>query len=195
MYTAEIVFTKTGARGILVYPDFYDLFTQVGDLPDQDTLAVIQMLRGEGGLPKQDYLQKIIGDVHHYTRLYRLAALCFYEPRLILMRRKCQDCGRTWDGEIKTCEQCASGNSRAISDRNAGEIGPRDLTIHDLIAIQDYFFHTAATEISPADAHDIGGPTESLLSSGGVPHDASSINASVRAGTGDLVEPLLPVGA
>lgn len=187
MYTAEIVF-KNGVRGTLAYPDAYDLFVSAGDVPDQDVIAVIELLRGEGSLPKQNMLERMQGDIRHYTRLYRLAALCILEPRLVLMRRKCPDCGHTWDGEIKSCDNCMSVDSRVVHDRAAGELSPRDLTFLDLIAIQREFFWSATATISPFAAQDAGGAADVVHTGRDIPYDTGAIAGDSGADVGDQPE-------
>lgn len=193
MYAAPIVF-KNGMAGRLVYPDFYDRLMAVGDVPDPDVIAVMELLRGEGSLPKQNLLDKVQSDTRHYLRLYRLAALCLDSPRLILMRRKCGACGHGWDGDLKTCDHCMSADTTIVHERNAGEIGPRDLTIFDLVSIHQDFFWSAAATIGPMPAEDTGGATDALWAGGDVPHDAGGAAAHNGTGSGDQPERVLPAG-
>ncbi len=193
MYSATLI-AKQGWTGRLVYPDLFDQFVSVGDIPDQDVLAVITILRSEGSIPAADYIQKIMGDVRHYARLYRLAALCLETPHLVLMRRKCPACGHVWDGELKTCDQCMEVKSVAIPDRNEGEIGPRDLTVLDLIAIHNDFFWTKATAIGPADAHITGGAAELAHAGNGIRDDAGHVDGDHRSEASVQPEPMLSVG-
>lgn len=177
-----------GRQARLTMPDFFAMLMEVGEIPSPEVAAVLQLLNGSGALPRPDLITRLKADADHYARLYQLAALCLEWPRLVLMRRRCRDCGHTWDTLSRQCTACLSDASDRDDRRTADELAPRDLPfliIQDIYT--DFFLGTAARIRPAAPAKDTRGPERAAPAGDDVSPVAEPVSAD--SGSAQSVQP------